>query len=100
MSTSWQQQLDGASSEAQIVSIARDFVARFDPAEIHSLPEPCRPGKIVDGGDVTEFAFALVRHRCEHDQRTTVLVHKLVTFFSSASARLAQITAVEQSPGN
>ena len=92
MPTTWQDQLSSASTEAEVVDVARDFIARFTPQEIASLPDPCKPGKIVDGQDVCDYAFALVRHHCDDGQGSTTPMHRLAAFFSNASARVSQIT--------
>ncbi|HUP30816.1 MAG TPA: hypothetical protein VM122_11620 [Usitatibacter sp.] len=95
MPITWQDRLNFASSEAEVVEVAKDFIAQFTPEEIHELPEACRPGKFFDANDVTSYAFALVRHNCDGDARVSVLVHKMVAFFSEASIRLSKIMAAD-----
>jgi hypothetical protein len=90
---SWQDRLEESLSEAEIVDIARDFVAGFTPAEMNRLPQECRPGKFFEANDVTAYAFTLVRHECGDDAATAELVHKLAHFFSNASIRLSQVLA-------
>jgi hypothetical protein len=91
----WQAQLDRASSSADVVGLARDYLAQFSPYELHELPEPCRPpGKIVDGEDITSYAFALVQQDCNGIENAG-LIHRLAHFFSSASVRLSQVIAQE-----
>jgi hypothetical protein len=79
------------------VSLARDFIAQFTPYAIHGMPEACRPGKFFDAGDITSFAFLLMRTSCDCQERISVDVHRLVEFFSAASIRLAQIMATDNS---
>jgi hypothetical protein len=93
MPVTWQDRLNSAGSEAEVVGIAKDFIAQFAPEEIHELPEACRPGKFFGADDITSYAFALIRHNCEGEARVSVLVHKLVAFFSEASMRLSKIMA-------
>lgn len=93
MSTSWQGRLDQATSEAEVVMVAKDFLARFTPEEIERLPAACRPGKFFDANDVTEYAFTLVRHDCGEDREAARLVHDFAAFFSNASTRLSQLLA-------
>jgi hypothetical protein len=93
MPLSWQDKLDCSTTESEVVSIAKDFVAQFSPREIENLPNACRPGKFFDANDVNSFAFALMRHECGDDRETAELVHKLAGFFSNASTRLSQIMA-------
>jgi hypothetical protein len=93
MPLSWQDKLDGATTEGEVVAIAKDFVAQFSPREIESLPPVCRPGKFFDANDVNAFAFALMRHECGDDREVAELVHKMAGFFANASTRLSQIMA-------
>ena len=88
---SWQDRLDNATSEGDVVVVARDFIAQFSPQEIDVLPEVARPGKFFDSNDITAYAFLLVRRDC--DDRAAPVVHKLAGFFSRASIRLSQIMA-------
>jgi hypothetical protein len=91
MPVSWQERLAAATTEAEVMHIARNFLAQFSPFEIAQLPEPCRPRKLVDGNDLTEYAFDLVRHRCDDGVGAEYAAHRLSSFFSGATARLSQI---------
>ncbi len=93
MPITWQDRLQNASTEAEVVVAAREFVAQFTPEEIRDLPAPCRPGKFFDANDITSFAFALVQHHCGDKAGTANVVEKLATFFSNASIRLSEIIA-------
>lgn len=93
MPLSWQNRLDSASTEGEVVDIAKDFMAQFDRHEIQQLPEACRPGKFFDANDVTTYAFALVRRDCGAAPETAEMVHRLAGFFSNASIRLSQLMA-------
>jgi hypothetical protein len=90
-SINWQGRLDGAASEAEVVAAAREFIASFDPYEIDTLPEACRPGKLFTADDVTEYAFVLISHRCAESPEAAALVHKLADFFGHATVRLSRI---------
>ena len=86
----WQERLDSAASESEVVDVVRDYVAELTHAEFTSLPETLRPGKIVDANDVTTYAFDLVRHECR-EEGTQQIVRRLAHVLSSASIRLSQI---------
>jgi hypothetical protein len=91
--TTWQRRLDMARTVTDVVGVARDFLASFDPPELHALPTPCAPpAKLIDGDDIASYAFDLLRYECEAPG-TADLVHRLARFFSHASIRLAQLTA-------
>lgn len=87
----WQGRLNGSTSEDEVVGVARDFVAQFDHADVARLPAECRPCKLVDANDVSNYAFTLVQHCTGGDTEGAVLVEKLAAFFSHASIRLARI---------
>lgn len=91
MPLSWQDRLDSASSQGEVVAVVREFVAQFSPSEIAQLPDACRPSKIVDGQDVTEYAFNLVRHRCDDGVSGEHTLARLTAFFSSAASKLSEI---------
>jgi hypothetical protein len=98
MPVTWQDRLHAAESESEVVAIARDFIAEFAPREIAMLPEACRPPKLVDGNDITDYAFSLIRHRCDDGVGAEYAVHRLSAFFSGATSRLAQILHVRSQP--
>jgi hypothetical protein len=91
MPTSWADRLRSATAEAEVIETVRDFIAQFSPYEVARLPEVCRPPRIKDGNDITEYAFMLARHHCDDGEGVEYLVHKLRTFFSDATHRLSQI---------
>ena len=94
--TTWHHRLDAARGVDEVVAAARDFLALFGPLELAALPDGCRPpAKIVDGDDISDYAFELVRFECAERDETADLVHKLARFFSHASMRLAQLTVRE-----
>lgn len=91
MPVSWQDRLDSASTEAEVIAVAREFVAQFSPSEIARLPNACRPGRFVDSDDITGYALDLVRYRCEGGGDGEYTIQRLTAFFSSATARLSQL---------
>jgi hypothetical protein len=93
MPLSWQDRLDSAATESEVISIARDFIAQFTPQEIERLPKACRPGKFFEANDVTSHAFALIRYECGKQDEAAAVLRRLASFFSNASIRLSQIMA-------
>ena len=93
----WQERLDDASTELEVVEVVRDYLATVDVEEYASLPVALRPGKIVDANDVTTYAFDLVRQEC-HDEGIQNIVHRLAHILSRASIRLSEIMVVEHKP--
>jgi hypothetical protein len=93
--TTWQQRLDLATDEEDVVDIARDFLAGFDPNEIYRLPQLCRPPTRLFAEDIGPYAFELVSHECSTPE-SAEYVHRLARFFSHAATRLAQLSALHQ----
>jgi hypothetical protein len=89
----WQRRLEAASSEQEVVAVAREYIATLSAGDIARLPEPCRPGSFECGQDVSDYGFALVRHHCITDGASARLVTRLSDFISHAEARLRQLAA-------
>lgn len=90
---SWEWRLEEACTPEAVVEVTRDFLALWSPEEIARLPEECRPAKLVDANDVTEYAFILVRRSCADDRMSDRELLRMATFFTRASLRLSQIQA-------
>jgi hypothetical protein len=85
-----------ANSTDEIVTAARDFVARWSPDDLAAIPPHLRPRKIVDAEDVNSYAVDLVQQQqFAMDPRSAPQLHEMANFFSSASNRLSQILAGE-----
>ena len=95
MST-WQDRLDASASEAEVVGVARDFLATFSPYELARLPEGYRPRKLVDGNDVSAYALTLVRGNCDDGTGAARCLQMLSTFFSRASERISAVMATAE----
>ena len=93
----WQERLDCATTEHEVLDVVRDYVATVSPEEFASLPPALRPGKIVDANDVTTYAFDLVREEC-HDEGMQHIVQRMGHILSRASIRLSEIMVVEHKP--
>jgi hypothetical protein len=95
----WRSLLRAASTEEEIISAARDYVATWSPEEVARLPAECRPGRIRDGEDIGRWAFDLATAHCA----TTVggeeedLLTKMLVFVTHAAGRLAEIKAANAS---
>lgn len=96
MPSTWQDRLAAASNEAEVVDVARDYVAQFTFEEIGHLPDVCKPEKIVDAQDVANYAVTLMTHHCDDGEGATSPIHRLAAFFSNASARLAGLVQGER----
>lgn len=90
----WQERLDQALTEDEVVSVAREYLATVTPQEVARMPVAVRPGKLVDANDVTTYAFDLVRAECDDAMGTSAL-QRLAHIMSRASIRLSEIMVVE-----
>jgi hypothetical protein len=98
LALSWQQRLDAASSEAQIVEITHEFVASLRGDLVERLPASLRPGRFKDANEVASYAFSVVLHRLQDTSEIAAQVQDIAAFFTSAAARLTQITARPAEP--
>ena len=90
----WEERLARATSEEEVVDVARDYLATISHTEFALLPQSLRPHKIVDASDVTTYAFDLVRHECDEVSQHR-LVQRIAHIMSRASIRLSEIMVDE-----
>jgi hypothetical protein len=94
----WLERLETATSEGEIVEIAREYIGTLSAGDIERLPKPCRPPRFFTGADVTGFSDTLVRHDCIVDGATARLVGRMCDFFSAAALRLAALGGGSSGP--
>jgi len=89
----WFQQLDRARDTAQVVAIARDYLATWTPEELAKLPAACRPGRIRAAADLEDLhACAVDAFRTTRDSGETLKALQLITsFLVRANLRLVQL---------
>ena len=89
----WAAALASARSEREVVSVVKDFLSQWSPAEIASLPEDCRPGRIGGADDVAEMALKFSQAQCSlgEDFEQRLVLERMEAFFAHASSRLAQV---------
>ena len=93
MALTWQQRLDAASSESEIVGITQEFVAGLRGDIMERLPAELRPGRFRDASEVASYAFSVVLHRLQDTSEIADQVQLIASFFTSAAARLTQVMA-------
>ena len=93
----WRRHLARAPTEHEIVNLTREYVATWSPEEISRLPADCRPGRIVDGEDISQWAYDLARAHTSlrYDDEQDALLMRMLAFMSEASVRLAEVKALE-----
>jgi hypothetical protein len=89
----WLVRLDAATSVAEVVVLAKEFLATWNAAELAKLPEECAQDELNSSDDIAYYAYRLVREQCSGDTQCIEL-HRMATFFASASQRVSQILAI------
>ena len=92
-SNAWQMRLNAATSVAEVVVLAKEFLGTWSDADLAKLAADCEPGDMNSSDDIAYYAFRLVREQCAGDVQCLEL-HRMATFFSSASQRVSQILAI------
>ena len=89
----WQDRLAKTHDIKQLVTLAREFVATFDAAQIDSLPAPCRPPVLIAAIDIADYAYELKRAMQSARIPGSDVLERLSRFFSEASARASAIAS-------
>lgn len=95
--SSWHQQLDEAGDAAEVIAVARDYLATWTPEEIARLPLSCRPGRIRAASDLVhlhECAVDAFRATRESGEELKAL-QMLTAFLVRANLRLVQVASRE-----
>jgi hypothetical protein len=80
-----------------VVQLARGYLSEWSPNELASIPDACRPGKVADGEELADIAFALTRARIQ-SSGAQPLLEEMETFFAHACARLSALESPERLP--
>lgn len=101
MITSWFSQIDRSRSVAEVVGVARDFIATLTPEEMKLLPPDCRPGKLRDEADIEALHSTLVEayRKSRATGKELETLQRLTSFVVRASIRLAEVGAPGSSGG-
>ena len=97
MNDAWVDGIRKTSSIAELLDMARKYVASWDPSRIDALPVECRPGALVTSDDLSAYALTLVRHRISRQQPSEPGdIEELGDFFAAAAVRLAEVIALSR----
>jgi hypothetical protein len=98
----WPALLAEASTEDEILMIARDQLATWSPEEIAKIPFECRPGRIRDAEDIAQWSFELAKAHCELSLREEAdhLLSKMLGFVTQVNERLTVVNAACASEGD
>ena len=90
---SWLDDIDHATSEAQVLAAARDYCSLIHPRDLDALPSDCRAFRIESDEDLPAVSarlsleFCALRGRSREDER----LRDLVSYLSRASQRLGEL---------
>ena len=88
----WQRDLDGAGSAAEVVQLARGYIATMPRETFAALPEACRPRFISGADDVREWSARLneAYWRARAAGADLGAMQDIWSFFLRAATRLAR----------
>lgn len=95
--TNWAAAARSASSEAQLLRIANEFLALWRLDELAALPRDCQVRRLADLEAVANLAFSLVRHECSIEPVDhPAVLQAMARFFAAASVRGAELRALSR----
>lgn len=91
----WRNLIRAATHEDDVVSLVRDHLARWTPGEIARLPEDCRPGRIRDFEDISQWAYALAATHCGRNlsPEDEPALDRMLEFVTQAAIRITELKA-------
>jgi hypothetical protein len=89
----WRSELDAATSEKDVLNVARDYVAFLARSEVESLPSNFRLGPLETCMDVADLALRLVQASMRFDSESEGLrlVRSMSEFFAAASEKFTEL---------
>src|SRR5258706_8402124 len=92
----WLSRLTAATTEHEVIAVVRDYVATWSALELSRLPKGAVPGRIHDPEHISEQAYELTQAHLAFAGSLTdgLLLDRMMTFFTHASARLSQIAHI------
>ena len=84
----WTELLEAASEPDDVLRVARDFLARWEPSELAALPGACQPSHFDRPEDLVGYAFTLVQYQCRTGPPDGS-VDRMAAFFANAARRVA-----------
>ena len=90
---SWFQEIDHATTEAQLVATTRDICALYSPRELTPFPEDCRVIRIDGSADIPRWREKLARNleKARAQAENAAKLDELVQCFEHASDRLGAL---------
>ncbi len=89
----WQERLRLATTDTEVIAIAKDYLDSLPAADAAMLPPRCQPRALLCAHDVSSYAFELVGQYAEATNASVNLVNRLAVFFTQASIRLSELVS-------
>lgn len=91
----WLGRLTAASTDRDVVAIAREYLATWGPEELARLPMEALPGRMQDPEHIGEYAFRLTQAHLSFSGTLaeSLPLDRMMAFITYASSRLAQLSA-------
>jgi hypothetical protein len=92
----WRAELDAATSNKEVLDLARDYLAFLSRDDFLSLPASCRLAPPLTVEDVAQYALQLLQESLSFrmEALSTRVVQEMSEFFSAASARLSDLRSI------
>jgi hypothetical protein len=89
----WRNLIRASEHEDEVLTLVRDHMARWSPEEIARLPHDCRPGRIRDAHDVSQWAYQLASNHCAGNARgeDEATLERMLEFVTQAAIRLSEL---------
>ena len=90
--------LQATSSGHDLLGLVREYLSEWRPEELAQIPIECRPGKLFDAEDLSDFAIDLTRACVSFDVPPEHLkvIEEMDAFVGQACRRMAEIERVGQ----
>jgi len=97
----WHQQILDARSWQDLLQVARDYIASFEPAEWASLPANCRPDRIKGVDDLEYWRQCLADEYLlvASQPRGNDVLRAMLAFFTAAAERAEELYGTATPPG-
>lgn len=90
--SSWQEKIEAAASEREVVDVVRDYLASHHYA-VARLPDDCKPTRMIDGADISACTLALVRRHVVCVDLRDDFAHLMTAFFVLANTKVTRLLA-------
>ena len=94
---SWHRDIEKARTPVEVILLARDYLATLTPRDFARVPERCRPGRIVNEGDIGLWSGRLTEEywQLRGTAADVGVLQELWSFFLRASVHIARLRELD-----